>query len=104
MSGIIPSANILPSGAISTSVLPDSILLKPDGDYFVTLSNGQFEIIKQTFNQMIPYPLTVIALIPVHWQYFISTDNLKPAFVGFSDAESRVHHYTKSHPFPRQKP
>jgi two-component system, NtrC family, nitrogen regulation sensor histidine kinase NtrY len=73
-----------------SSVLPDSMLLKPDGDYFVTLSNGQFEIVKQTFNQMIPYPLTVIALIPVHWQYFISTDNLKPAFVGFSDAENRV--------------
>ncbi len=73
-----------------SSVLPDSMLLKPDGDYFVTLSNGQFEIVKQTFSQMIPYPLTVIALIPVHWQYFISTDNLKPAFVGFSDAENRV--------------
>jgi two-component system nitrogen regulation sensor histidine kinase NtrY len=73
-----------------SSVLPDSILLKPDGNYFVNLSNGQFEIIKHSFNQMVPYPLTVVALIPVRWQYFISPENLKPAFVGFPSAENRV--------------
>ena len=73
-----------------SSVLPDSILLKPDGNYFVTLNNGQFEIIKHSFQGMVPYPLTVIALIPVRWQYFISPENLKPAFVGFPSAESRV--------------
>ena len=73
-----------------SSVLPDSILLKPDGSYFETLSNGQFEIIKHSFNGMLPYPLTVVALIPVRWQYFISPENLKPAFVGFSAAENRV--------------
>jgi two-component system, NtrC family, nitrogen regulation sensor histidine kinase NtrY len=73
-----------------SSVLPDSILLKPDGSYFENLSNGQYEIIKHSFNQMLPYPLTVIALIPVRWQYFISPENLKPAFVGFSNAENRV--------------
>jgi len=73
-----------------SSVLPDSILLKPDGNYFVKLSNGQFEIIKHSYNQMQPYPLTVIALIPVRRQYFISPENLKPEFVGFSSAENRV--------------
>jgi two-component system, NtrC family, nitrogen regulation sensor histidine kinase NtrY len=73
-----------------SSVLPDSILLKADGNYFVTLSNGQFEIIKRSFAQMVPYPMTVLALIPVRRQYFISPENLKPSFVGFPSAENRV--------------
>ena len=73
-----------------SSVLPDSILLKPDGDYFETLSNGQFEIIKRSFDQVVPYPLTVIALIPVRWQYYISPENLPPEFVGFPSADNRV--------------
>jgi two-component system nitrogen regulation sensor histidine kinase NtrY len=83
-----------------SSVLPDSILLKPDGNYFVKLSNGQFEIIKHSYNQMLPYPLTVIALIPVRWQYFISPENLKPAYVGFSSAENRVRITASPTPFP----
>ncbi len=83
-----------------SSVLPDSVLSKPDGNYFVSLSNGQFEIIKHSFNQMLPYPLTVIALIPVRRQYFISTENLKPAFVGFSSAENRVRITAGPSPFP----
>ena len=83
-----------------SSVLPDSMLLKPDGNYFVTLSNGQFEIIKHSFKQMLPYPLTVMALIPVRWQYFISPENLKPAFVGFSSAENRVRISASPSPFP----
>ncbi len=83
-----------------SSVLPDSFLLKPDGNYFTTLSNGQFEVIKHSFNHMLPYPLTVVALIPVRWQYFISTDNLKPSFVGFSSAENRVRITESPSPFP----
>lgn len=83
-----------------SSVLPDSFLLKPDGNYFTTLSNGQFEVIKHSFNQMLPYPLTVVALIPVRRQYFISTDNLKPEFVGFSSAENRVRITANPSPFP----
>jgi two-component system, NtrC family, nitrogen regulation sensor histidine kinase NtrY len=83
-----------------SSILPDSFLLKPDGNYFATLSNGQFEVIKHSFNQLLPYPLTVVALIPVRWQYFISPENLKPAFVGFSSAENRVRITANSSPFP----
>jgi signal transduction histidine kinase len=83
-----------------SSVLPDSMLLKPDGNYFVTLSNGQFEIVKHSFNQMVPYPLTVVALIPVRRQYFISPENLKPSFVGFSSAENRVRISASPSPFP----
>ena len=83
-----------------SSVLPDSILLKPDGNYFVNLSNGQFEVIKKTYPQALPYPLTLLALIPVRWQYFISPENLKPTFVGFPSAESRVHITLSETPFP----
>jgi len=83
-----------------SAVLPDSFLLKSDGSYFVKLSNGQFEIIKHSFNQMLPYPLTVIALIPVRWQYFISPENLKPAFVGFPAAENTVRIVSTPSPFP----
>ena len=83
-----------------SSVLPDSILIKPDGNYFVNLSNGQFEIIKHSYQSVLPYPLTLIALIPVRWQYFISPENLKPAFVGFSSAENRVRITTSPSPFP----
>ena len=83
-----------------SSILPDSFLLKPDGNYFATLSNGQFEVIKHSFNQLLPYPLTVVALIPVRTQYFISPENLKPAFVGFPSAENRVRITAGPSPFP----
>jgi two-component system nitrogen regulation sensor histidine kinase NtrY len=83
-----------------SSVLPDSILLKADGNYFVTLSNGQFEIIKRSYPQMVPYPMTVLALIPVRRQYFISPENLKPSFVGFPSAENRVRISAITTPFP----
>ncbi|MDP9041345.1 MAG: hypothetical protein M3N30_05140, partial [Bacteroidota bacterium] len=83
-----------------SSVLPDSVLFKNDGNYFMNLSNGQFEVIKHSFNEMLPYPLTVFALIPVRWQYFISTENLKPSFVGFPNAENRVRISSSPSPFP----
>ena len=83
-----------------SSVLPDSFLIKPDGNYFVNLSNGQFEIIKHSYNEMLPYPLTLMALIPIRWQYFISPENLKPAFVGFPSADIRVRITTDPTPFP----
>jgi signal transduction histidine kinase len=83
-----------------SSVLPDSFLLKADGNYFVSLSNGQFEVVKHSFNQILPYPLTAIALIPVRWQYYISPENLKPEFVGFSSAENRVRISLSPTPFP----
>ncbi|MDP4214057.1 MAG: HAMP domain-containing sensor histidine kinase [Bacteroidota bacterium] len=83
-----------------SSVLPDSVLLKADGDYFMSLSNGQFEIIKHSFNSRSTYPLTVIALIPVRWQYYISPENLPPEFVGFPSADNRVRISLTPTPFP----
>jgi two-component system, NtrC family, nitrogen regulation sensor histidine kinase NtrY len=96
----LPFSEHLTFWSDQSSVLPDSFLLKPDGNYFATLSNGQFEVIKHSFNHLLPYPLTVVALIPVRRQYFISTDNLEPAFVGFSSAENRVRIAANPSPFP----
>src|SRR6516162_5660019 len=40
--------NFLEFWSDQQSILPDSMLLYPDGRYFVHLSNGQFEYIKKT--------------------------------------------------------
>jgi two-component system, NtrC family, nitrogen regulation sensor histidine kinase NtrY len=72
------------------SVLPDSMLNRRDGNYFVYLSNGQYEMIKKTLLGRTGKPLLLVALIPIRWQYYISPDNLKPEFVGFPSAENRV--------------
>ncbi len=96
----LPFSEHLTFWSDQSSVLPDSFLLKPDGNYFATLSNGQFEVIKYSFSHTLPYPLTAVALIPVRWQYFISPENLKPAFVGFPSAENRVRITAEPSPFP----
>lgn len=50
-----------------------------DGSYFVTYENGTFEFIKKTIisNRTI---YIFCSLIPVHWQYFLQNDYLKPSF------------------------
>jgi len=73
-----------------SSVVPDSLLARPDGNYFVVLSNGQYELVKKTFNNIFYKPIYLVALIPVRWQYYVSPENLKPEFVRFSSAERRV--------------
>lgn len=71
------------------SVLPDSFLNRRDGNYFVHLSNGQYEYIKLT-RPASSKSVLLIALIPVRWEYYISPENLKPEFPGFPAAENRV--------------
>jgi signal transduction histidine kinase len=82
------------------SILPDSMLLYPDGHYFVHLSNGQFEYIKKTQPAPFNRELIVNALIPIRWQYFISTPSLKPDFIGFPGAENRIRISSKPTNFP----
>ncbi len=96
----LPFSERLTFWSDQSSVLPDSFLLKPDGNYFATLSNGQFEVIKHSLSHTLPYPLTVVALIPIRWQYYISPENLKPTFVGFPSAENRVRITSGLSPFP----
>ncbi len=71
------------------SVPPDSLLQKNNNNYLCTLDNGQYEVIKA----IVPRnkdSIEVIALLPVHWQYFIANSNLQPGFENFSDAESKI--------------
>ena len=72
------------------SVMPDSLLSRPDGNYFVRLSNGQYEYIKKTEKGQGNRTFIAIALIPIRWQYYISTPNLKSEFVEYPSAENRV--------------
>lgn len=72
------------------SVPPDSLLSRPDGHYFVSLNNGQYEFIKISLPKRRQSQRIYVGLIPIHWQYYISTDALRPGFVDFPNAENRV--------------
>jgi len=82
------------------SIAPDSLLTRNDGNYFIHLSNGQYEYIKKTILAKNKDSLVFVALIPVRWQYYISLDNLKPEFVDFPNAEKRVIIATRVTEFP----
>jgi len=73
-----------------TSMPPDSLLKKNDGSYYCNLGNGQYEFIKVTLPPDRQTNLILVALIPIHWQYFIANENLQPQFVNFSNAEAKV--------------
>ena len=72
------------------SVLPDSLLNRPDGRYFVVLTNGQYELVRKEQHSGRDGSLVSVALIPIRWQYFISSSSLKPGFVDYPNAEERV--------------
>lgn len=55
---------------------------KPDGNYFVNHQNGDFELIKKTVS-VDKKALEVIAMLPVHWAYFIENKYLNSNFEGF---------------------
>ncbi|MES1159281.1 MAG: hypothetical protein ABUM51_00850, partial [Bacteroidota bacterium] len=71
--------------------LPTPALLSAtDGYSFVQLSNGQYDFIRKTVKTSDGKSLVAIALIPVRWQYYISTTNLTPEFTDIASAEERV--------------
>jgi two-component system, NtrC family, nitrogen regulation sensor histidine kinase NtrY len=72
------------------AVMADSLLKRANGRYFVRLSNGQHEFVKKEIRSTGGKTLILVALIPIRWQYYISTPNLKPEFVDFPAAENRV--------------
>jgi two-component system, NtrC family, nitrogen regulation sensor histidine kinase NtrY len=69
---------------------PDSLLRKKDTSYFCTLDNGQYQYVSATVRHDNKTSIRVVALIPVHWQYYIANSNLQPEFVHFPDAETKV--------------
>ena len=54
-------------------------IYKADGDYIVNYQNGVFEFIKKTivYNKATYF---FCSLIPIHWQYFLQNEYLKPSF------------------------
>src|SRR5258708_37342084 len=61
-----------------------------DGNSFVQLSNGQYVFIRKAVQGSGGRLLVAFALIPVLWQYYISTTNLTPEFTDIASAEERV--------------
>ena len=71
--------------------LPTTALLSsPSGYSFVQLSNGQYVFIKKAVKSSTGQSLVAVALVPVRWQYFISTTNLTPDFTDNTSAEERL--------------
>jgi hypothetical protein len=61
----------------SQRALPEDSLFKgADGQYLVSLKNGQYEFIKKTLTSDKGQTTIAIALLPVRWQYYIAIDNL----------------------------
>ena len=63
-------------------------LEKPDGNYFVNHQNGDFELIKKTI-PLKKSKLLVIAMLPVHWEYFIENKYLSSNFEGFPKLDAQ---------------
>ncbi len=59
----------------------DEMLVRPDGDYFVNLPNGQYELVRRKVSIRGGRNLLACALIPVRWDYFVENDYLRNGFV-----------------------
>ncbi|HXB92713.1 MAG TPA: hypothetical protein VNU72_10500, partial [Puia sp.] len=67
-----------------------SLVNGPDGYSFIPLTNGQYDCIRKTLTDAYGTRMVVVALIPVRWQYYISTTNLTPEFTDRPAAEERL--------------
>lgn len=63
------------------SLPSDEMLVKPEGEYLVTMANGQFELLRRKLTIRGRENLLICALIPIRWDYFIENDYLKKGFV-----------------------
>ncbi|MDP1811888.1 MAG: ATP-binding protein [Sediminibacterium sp.] len=57
-------------------------LYRKEGSYFVSYQNGDFEMIKKTI-RLKSQTVTVVAMIPIRWSYFIHNKYLQADFAGF---------------------
>lgn len=61
---------------------------RKEGSYFLSYQNGNFEMIKKTIylkNQIV----SVVAMIPIRWSYFIQNKYLQTDFAGFSGLDEQ---------------
>jgi len=83
-------AGVLKFWSDQRSLPTQALMGAANGNSFVQLSNGQYVFIKKAVQGRGGRPLVAIALIPVRWQYYISTTNLTPEFTDIASAEERV--------------
>ncbi len=76
------------------------ILSGKDGAGFAELPNGQYAFDRRTIVGSDGKTMVAVALIPIRWQYYISTNNLNPEFVDIGKAEDRVSIVTTRTDFP----
>ncbi|PWU00563.1 MAG: histidine kinase [Bacteroidetes bacterium] len=72
------------------SLPTQEILEREDNHYMTTLSNGQYEVLRKRVNVQ-NKPILAICLLPVHRQYFLSSDYLQNGFVDHPNLE---HNYS----------
>ena len=71
--------------------LPSPALLQSKDVYrFIELPNGRYEMIRKDYTGRDGRPMIAFALIPIRWQYYITTNNLTPEFVDEPRAEERL--------------
>jgi signal transduction histidine kinase len=64
-------------------ITPDELLF-PEGSYFISHQNGDFEMLVQKI-QFRQKHFLLIGMIPIRWDYFIENKYLKSGFDGFPD-------------------
>ena len=77
-----------------------SLLQDTSSNRFVQLSNGQYDFVRKVVTLPDGKSIAAIALIPVRWQYYISTSNLTPEFSDVPSAEVRVRISSAPSEFP----
>ncbi len=83
------------------AVPPPEIIAGADGEYFRKLSNGKYLLIKKTLTASHPSAqVLVLAVIPVHSEFFITTEYLPERFAYSEMAEKRVRIRDKITEFP----
>ncbi|MBU3744824.1 MAG: hypothetical protein FGM61_09835, partial [Sediminibacterium sp.] len=63
-------------------------LALPAGNHFVTHRNGEFELIRKNIQHR-GQSYTLLALIPIRWNYFIENKYLRTHFAGFDHLEEQ---------------
>lgn len=63
-------------------------LYRADSSYFVVKQNGDFELLKQTVD-LGDQQLTVLAILPIRWAYFIENKYLRSDFADYKDLDKQ---------------
>jgi signal transduction histidine kinase len=68
-----------------------SLWLHEDGQWFQKLINGYYVVIRKTISTSNDKSIAALALIPVKWEYFLTTNDLNNNFAYFNSIENYYH-------------